>query len=414
MGTPVPPHRQPPAGHRAARRTSGRWNDLRRLAVDGWTPFSDPSAVPARWALVGDRFGHQHGSERLGTCGCDGSVWQRLDLMGPLRYGVRGQLRRPRAQLCAARGPRTRNRRRRNNSIRGARKPRGRCPGAALGGVGDLRRQLGEGPRARPRRPPARRLEIVCYDGGQWKSPAEISFDDPLAAGSTGESRPQLLFDPDGNLWMSFKRRYSRHSYRPTSYLGVLSDASGWESLDGPRHPAAKLGAMVYTLDTSRESIHDAIRKRRTYGATDNIVLDFRIGEAFQGEATAASEPRRIRVRARGTDTIARIHLIRDASYIYKTDFRTGASRSRVRVRISERPSRAGGALVLRPCGTGRWGAGLVEPDLDHAGQVGLAGEICGMKRRLFRCDADQASRLPVAARRECLGRGNDLRDSIP
>ena len=78
--------------------------------------------------------------------------------------------------------------------------------------------------------------------------------------------------------------------------------------------------AMVYTLDTSRESIHDAICKRRTYGATDNIVLDFRIGEAFQGEATAASEPRRIRVRARGTDTIARIHLIRDASYIYKTE----------------------------------------------------------------------------------------------
>ena len=63
-----------------------------------------------------------------------------------------------------------------------------------------------------------RRIEVVCYDGGQWKASAAVSFDDPLAAGSTGESRPQLLFDPDGNLWMSFKRRYSRRSYRPTSY----------------------------------------------------------------------------------------------------------------------------------------------------------------------------------------------------
>ena len=64
----------------------------------------------------------------------------------------------------------------------------------------------------------ARRIEVVCYDSGTWKAPAAVSFDDPLAVGSTGESRPQLLFDPDGNLWMSFKRRYSRQSYRPTSY----------------------------------------------------------------------------------------------------------------------------------------------------------------------------------------------------
>lgn len=64
----------------------------------------------------------------------------------------------------------------------------------------------------------ARRIEVVCYDGGQWKAPVPVDFDDPQATGTTGESRPQLFFDPDGNLWMSFKRRYSRHSYRPTSY----------------------------------------------------------------------------------------------------------------------------------------------------------------------------------------------------
>ena len=64
----------------------------------------------------------------------------------------------------------------------------------------------------------ARRIEVACFDGGQWKAPATVAFGDPLAAGSTGESRPQLFLDPDGNLWMSFKRRYSRHSYRPTSY----------------------------------------------------------------------------------------------------------------------------------------------------------------------------------------------------
>ncbi len=64
----------------------------------------------------------------------------------------------------------------------------------------------------------ARRIEVVCFDAGQWKAPAGVSFADPAMAGSTGESRPQLFFDPDRNLWMSFKRRYSRRSYRPTSY----------------------------------------------------------------------------------------------------------------------------------------------------------------------------------------------------
>lgn len=64
----------------------------------------------------------------------------------------------------------------------------------------------------------ARRIEVACLDGGRWQAPAEVAFDDPLAAGSTGESRPLLRFDPDGNLWMAFKRRYSRRSYRPTSY----------------------------------------------------------------------------------------------------------------------------------------------------------------------------------------------------
>lgn len=76
-----------------------------------------------------------------------------------------------------------------------------------------------------------RRIEVVCFDGGQWKAPAAVAFDDPLAKGSTGESRPQLFVDPDGNVWMSFKRRYSRLSYRPTShweYFLTRLDGERW------------------------------------------------------------------------------------------------------------------------------------------------------------------------------------------
>ena len=76
--------------------------------------------------------------------------------------------------------------------------------------------------------------------------------------------------------------------------------------------------AMVYTPDTSRESIHDAIRQRRTYGATDNIILDFRVGDHFMGEDFTTSGRQPIHVRVRGTGEVSAVHLIRDAAYIYQ------------------------------------------------------------------------------------------------
>ncbi len=76
-----------------------------------------------------------------------------------------------------------------------------------------------------------RRIEVACLDGQAWKSPAPFAPRDALASGSTGESRPLLFADPDGNLWMAFKRRYSRRAFRPSvfweSYLTRL-DADRW------------------------------------------------------------------------------------------------------------------------------------------------------------------------------------------
>ncbi|MDA2924072.1 hypothetical protein MYX65_05345 [Acidobacteria bacterium AH-259-L09] len=76
-----------------------------------------------------------------------------------------------------------------------------------------------------------RRIEVVVFDNNEWKTPASFAPKDTLGIGATGESRPLLTFDPDGNLWMSFKRRYSRRTYRPSvfweSYLTRL-DANGW------------------------------------------------------------------------------------------------------------------------------------------------------------------------------------------
>lgn len=75
--------------------------------------------------------------------------------------------------------------------------------------------------------------------------------------------------------------------------------------------------ALVYTDDRTRQGVLDAIRKRHTYGAMDNIIMDVRMGEHFMGDEFALSKSEPIRVKLRGTRTIAKVDIIKDSQVIY-------------------------------------------------------------------------------------------------
>lgn len=76
--------------------------------------------------------------------------------------------------------------------------------------------------------------------------------------------------------------------------------------------------AMVYAEGTSREDVFDAIKQRHTYAATDNIIVDFRIGEAFMGdEIQVTRRIPKIRAEVLGTAQIRKITLIRNNEVIY-------------------------------------------------------------------------------------------------
>jgi hypothetical protein len=75
--------------------------------------------------------------------------------------------------------------------------------------------------------------------------------------------------------------------------------------------------AMIYTEDPTREGILEAIRQRHTYGATDNILLDVRMGEHLMGDSFEMPSPQPIRIKARGTGSIATIDIIRDSKVIH-------------------------------------------------------------------------------------------------
>lgn len=74
---------------------------------------------------------------------------------------------------------------------------------------------------------------------------------------------------------------------------------------------------MVYTDRLTREGILDAIRRRHTYGATDNIVLEVRMGEHFMGDEFFAPEPLPMTVKVRGTTDIAKVNVLRDGEVVY-------------------------------------------------------------------------------------------------
>jgi hypothetical protein len=81
--------------------------------------------------------------------------------------------------------------------------------------------------------------------------------------------------------------------------------------------------AMVYTDDPTRQGVLDAIRKRHTYGATDNIILEVRMGKHFMGDEFAMSKPEPVRVKARGTRKVTKVEIIKDGKVIYATEPRT-------------------------------------------------------------------------------------------
>jgi len=68
---------------------------------------------------------------------------------------------------------------------------------------------------------------------------------------------------------------------------------------------------------TSRADILDAFRRRRTYGSTDNIVLDFFAGETIQGGELRASKSPAFQVRVQGTEAILRVEIIKNNRIVF-------------------------------------------------------------------------------------------------
>ncbi len=75
--------------------------------------------------------------------------------------------------------------------------------------------------------------------------------------------------------------------------------------------------AAVYSPERTYEDIWDSLHARRTYAATDNIIVDFQSGGHAMGEEFPVSEPPRLDVRIIGTGRIRQIDVIKDSTFVY-------------------------------------------------------------------------------------------------
>ena len=80
--------------------------------------------------------------------------------------------------------------------------------------------------------------------------------------------------------------------------------------------------SMLIAEKNSRNELVNAIRARRTYGATDNIIVDFRLVEGDReylmgDEASIAGTPT-FRVHIEGTDNIGEVEIVKNNSRVYR------------------------------------------------------------------------------------------------
>jgi hypothetical protein len=82
---------------------------------------------------------------------------------------------------------------------------------------------------------------------------------------------------------------------------------------------------MIYTPSTARGDIVESMRRRHTYGATDNIVLDLHVRagqgrEWMMGDAFETATAPVLHVKTLGTSDIASVEIIKDGRFIYRTE----------------------------------------------------------------------------------------------
>ena len=124
----------------------------------------------------------------------------------------------------------------------------------------------------------------------------------PRAATANNPQAQKSGWEPAGFVWNAWAKGYK---------LGVQASSDHWST-----HISY---ACLIAEHLTRESLFDATKKRHSYGATDNIILEFRSGDHLMGDAFTSATAPKFTVRTVGTGPIKQIDLIKNGQFIYTT-----------------------------------------------------------------------------------------------
>ena len=110
-------------------------------------------------------------------------------------------------------------------------------------------------------------------------------------------------YQPEGFVWRAWEKGLR---------LGIIASSD-----HGSTHISY---ACVYAAAPTREAIVDSLKKRHTFGATDNIILDLRTANHFMGDEFSQAEPPTLHVKAIGCAELSELAIVKDLNFVYSTD----------------------------------------------------------------------------------------------
>ncbi|MDH7569125.1 MAG: hypothetical protein QHJ73_06020, partial [Armatimonadota bacterium] len=128
----------------------------------------------------------------------------------------------------------------------------------------------------------------------------------PKSASPGDRAAENSGYEPEGFVWRAWEKGL---------LLGVIASSD-----HGSTHISY---ASVYAREPSRLAILEGLRRRHTFGATDNLIVDVRVANRFMGDVFRSSTPPRLQVRLRGTDRLTRVDVIKDLRFVYTRDPQT-------------------------------------------------------------------------------------------
>jgi len=107
-------------------------------------------------------------------------------------------------------------------------------------------------------------------------------------------------YEPKGFIWNAFDKGYK---------LGFQASSD---------HISTHMSyGIVLTADISRQGIIDAFKRRHSYAATDNIILEFRCGRHMMGDIFEVALPPAFVIKIVGTAPVTRVSIVRDSKYLH-------------------------------------------------------------------------------------------------